>query len=132
MQICNSSTKSWCTFTIADALNKLKVKTRFKIKKNCDFLVSSGIKRNIIEIFKVYWVDNLPFTYRVTSYTWPCVSGTLYKVTCSVYACTVAYTRQVTFYKVLEKHGHVSLVRLYIHKGLSVIYELAKNVFITK
>ena len=29
--------------------------------------------------------------YRVTSYTWPCVSGTLYKVSCPVYACRVAY-----------------------------------------
>ena len=28
-------------------------------------------------------------------------------VTCSVYTCTAAYTGQVTFYKVPEKHGHV-------------------------
>ena len=37
------------------------------------------------------------FTYREISYTWPCVSGTLYKVTCPVYACTVAYIGQVTW-----------------------------------
>ena len=31
----------------------------------------------------------------------------LEKVTCPVYICTVAYTWQVTFYKVPEKHDHV-------------------------
>ena len=36
-------------------------------------------------------------------------------VTCPVYVCNVlAYTGQVTFYKVREKHGHVYLVWLYI------------------
>ena len=34
--------------------------------------------------------------YRVTSYTWPCFSCTLDKVTCPVYTCTVAYTGQGT------------------------------------
>ena len=50
---------------------------------------------------------------------WPvkhgCVfSGTLEKVTFPVYSCTLAYTEQVTFYKVPEIHGHVYLVPLYI------------------
>ena len=34
-------------------------------------------------------------------------TGTFEKVNCLVYACTVAYTGQVTFYKVPEKHGYV-------------------------
>ena len=29
-----------------------------------------------------------------------CVSSTLKKVTCTVFACTLAYTGQITFYKV--------------------------------
>ena len=33
--------------------------------------------------------------------------GTLYKLTCPMYMCTVAYIVQVTFYKVPEKQGHV-------------------------
>ena len=37
--------------------------------------------------------------YRVTSYTWPYVSGTLLKVISSVFACTVAFIGQVTLYK---------------------------------
>ena len=49
----------------------------------------------------------------MTSYTWPCVSGTLEKVTCPVYGCKVAYTGQVTIYQVPGKHGYVYLVRLY-------------------
>ena len=36
-------------------------------------------------------------SYRFTNYTWPCVFGTLYKVTCPVYACTGAYTGQLLF-----------------------------------
>ena len=32
------------------------------------------------------------------------------KVTCPVYVCSVAKIRQVTFYKVPEKHGHVFLL----------------------
>ena len=36
------------------------------------------------------------------------------KVACPVYVFTVAYTGQVTFYEVTEKHSHVYLVRLYI------------------
>ena len=51
--------------------------------------------------------------YRVTSYTWPCDSGTLEKVTCTVYISTVAYTLQVTFYKVLETNCHIHLVGFY-------------------
>ena len=47
-----------------------------------------------------------------------CVFGTLYKVTCQVYTCTVAYTGQVTFYKALEKHGYVKSVTLYILERL--------------
>ena len=31
-----------------------------------------------------------------------------------MYACTVAYTGQVTINKVPEKHGHIYLVRLYL------------------
>ena len=50
--------------------------------------------------------------YRVTSYIWPCVSGTVYKVTFPVFGCTVVYTEQVTFRKVPEQHGHVYLVTL--------------------
>ena len=34
-------------------------------------------------------------------------SGTLYKVTCSVFANLYVYTGQVTFYKVPEKHIYV-------------------------
>ena len=41
--------------------------------------------------------------YRMTSQTWLCFSGTLEKVTCHVYKCKLAYTEQVTFYKVPEK-----------------------------
>ena len=37
-----------------------------------------------------------------------------------MYACTVAYTGQVTIYKELEKHGHVSLVGLYVKSNQSV------------
>ena len=39
----------------------------------------------------------------------PCVSGTMYQVTCSVYATVHVYTEQVTFYEVPENHGHVYL-----------------------
>ena len=53
------------------------------------------------------------YKYRVTSCTWPCISGTLYKLTCPVYASKVAYLRHVTFYEVQEKHDHVYLVGLY-------------------
>ena len=35
--------------------------------------------------------------YKVTSYTWPCFSGTFQKVTCPVYTCTVAYTKILSF-----------------------------------
>ena len=31
---------------------------------------------------------------------------------CSMYACTVAYTVQITFSNLLEKYGHVYLVRM--------------------
>ena len=55
--------------------------------------------------------------YRVTSYTWPCVSGTLLTVTCPVYLCAVTYTGQVTFYKVPKTHGHVYLVMLYVPRA---------------
>ena len=48
------------------------------------------------------------YTVTVIQYTCHYVSGTLYKG----YAYTVAYTGHVTFYKVLEKHGHVYLVGL--------------------
>ena len=41
------------------------------------------------------------------------IYGTLEKIRL-VYTCTVAYTGQVTFYKVREKHGHVLLVTLYL------------------
>ena len=47
------------------------------------------------------------FTYRVTGYKWSCFPGTSEKVSCPIYTFTVAYTRQVTFYKVPEKHSHV-------------------------
>ena len=46
-------------------------------------------------------------TYRVTSYTWPFVSGTLLKVTSPL------NTEQITFYTVSDQHGQVYLVRLY-------------------
>ena len=46
---------------------------------------------------------NIAFYYRVTSYTWPCVSGSLLKVTCPVYPCSVTYIGQVTFYKIPEE-----------------------------
>ena len=36
------------------------------------------------------------------------------KSDCPVYACTVAYTEQVSFYKVPDKHGHVYLAGLYV------------------
>ena len=35
-------------------------------------------------------------------------------MTCPLHACKVAYTGQVTFYKVPDKHGHVYLVRVYV------------------
>ena len=41
--------------------------------------------------------------YRVTINTWQCCSGTLSKVTCPVYGCTVAYTGQVLFTR-CQKH----------------------------
>ena len=50
---------------------------------------------------------NKVLTYRVISYTWPYVYGSLKKVTCPLYACTVLYC--VTFHKVPEKHGLVTL-----------------------
>ena len=50
--------------------------------------------------------------YKVTSYTWPSFSVNLEKVTCQVYTWAVAYTGQVTFYKIPEKHDHVQLVTL--------------------
>ena len=37
---------------------------------------------------------------------WPVKHGRLLKVACPVYTSTEAYTRQVTFYKVPEKHDH--------------------------
>ena len=53
----------------------------------------------------------------------------LQKVTCPVYTCTVANTGQVTFYKVLEKHGNVYLVGSEIHdlKYLFTISTFGKN-----
>ena len=58
--------------------------------------------------------------------TWsmPCVSSMLLKVTCPVYGCTVAYSGQVTFYKVQEKHGHVYVV------GLSFLYHCYYQAFL--
>ena len=53
-------------------------------------------------------------TYKVTSYTWPCVSGTLQIVTCPVYAFTVAYTKQVTFNK--------KNTAIFIWSGCSTVY----------
>ena len=41
--------------------------------------------------------------YRVTSLTLSCFSGTLEKVICPVYTCSVAYTGKVTFQKLQEK-----------------------------
>ena len=38
-----------------------------------------------------------PFMCSVISYSWPCVSGTLLKVTCTVYPCTEAYTENPLF-----------------------------------
>ena len=52
--------------------------------------------------------------YRVTSYTWPYVSGTLENVTCQVYT--------FVFFRLPEKHGHVYLV------GLNFV--LKKNTYI--
>ena len=66
----------------------------------------------VVDLVVQQGLDVTGLLYRVTSYTWPCISGTLYKVTCPVYACRVSYTGQVTFYKVQKKHSHVYLVRL--------------------
>ena len=52
-------------------------------------------------------------TYRLTSFTWPCVSDSLWKL----YGCTLEYTGQVTFYKVPEKFDHIYLFGLYIEKA---------------
>ena len=41
------------------------------------------------------------------------LSSAVYTCT-EVYKCTVAYTGQVSFYKVPEKNGHLNLVTLYI------------------
>ena len=43
---------------------------------------------------------------------------------CDMYKGTVAYTGQVTFYKVPEKHGHVYLVGLYLNfKGTHLCFQ---------
>ena len=58
-------------------------------------------------------------TTRVWSYKgWPVIHGRTFLAPCKkwlvhVYGCTKAYTGQITFYKVLEKHGH-HLVGLYV------------------
>ena len=57
--------------------------------------------------------------YRVTSYTKLCDSCTLLKVTLRY--CTIAYTGQVTFYKVPEDHSHVYVVGLYVYTIISIL-----------
>ena len=46
---------------------------------------------------------------------WPVIHGHVFLLPYKKWLvqCTVAYTGQVTFYKVREKHGHVYLVKLY-------------------
>ena len=68
-------------------------------------------------------IINLTVDYRVTSYTWQCISCTLCKVTCPLYASSVAYTEQVIFYEVLEVHGYVSLVGLYIFLTFRLLFK---------
>ena len=48
-------------------------------------------------------------------------------MTCPVYTCTVAYTGQVTLYKVPETHGHVCLVGLYITRHAIYNEEVTHN-----
>ena len=66
---------------------------------------------NLLDHFQLkenyFYQSKAPLAYyhRIWGYqlnTWPCFSGVLEKVTCPVYTCTVAYIRQVTFYKVQE------------------------------
>ena len=56
--------------------------------------------------------------------------GRVFLVLFPVYACTVAYTGQVTFYKVPEKHGHVYLVGLYMYKTRHFL-KITERVFTT-
>ena len=58
---------------------------------------------------------------RLTSKTWPCVSGTLLNVNCLMYICTLSYTGQVMFIQGTRKHGHVNLFKLYFLKSGGVI-----------
>ena len=44
-------------------------------------------------------------------------------IKCPLYACTVAYTGKITFYKVTDKHGHVNLVMLYL-LYTNIIYDI--------
>ena len=43
------------------------------------------------------WVEFGTFTYQVAIQTWPCYSGTLYKLICQVFASIHVYTGQITF-----------------------------------
>ena len=56
----------------------------------------------------------------------------LEKVTCPVFVCTVAYTEQVTFYKVPETQSHIYLVGLYETLTLEVDVEQVGKMRIAK
>ena len=71
--------------------------------------------KKFINISQLVYPTYFQLTYRVTSYTWLCCSGTYSDA--SLRYCTVAYTEQVTFYKVPETHGHMKMVTLYTMSG---------------
>ena len=58
--------------------------------------ISERAQDHIYAFFLQLIYEIIP-NYRVTSYTWPCFSGTSVRVTFPVYTCTVPYTGQVTF-----------------------------------
>ena len=73
----------------------------------------------------LYIFQEIKWWYRVTSHTWPCISGNLKKVTCPVYAYTIAYIEGVTFHKVQDIYTAM-FIRVVVN-GLHSIRALAST-----
>ena len=68
-------------------------------------------------------------SYRVTSYTWPCFSGTLNKVTCPLYTCTLdkpLFTRYKKTWSVLGWEKKTLFSKHYHKAGVDKLWSIAQ------
>ena len=87
------------------ALNPLQYLSTLRVGEN-NVISKSYLRLRVFEIYRSY------------------LNLGVVKSDSSVRYCTSAYTGQVTFYKVLEQHGHVQLVTLQINMNESSIEAL--------